>query len=170
MMCLLAPFQAWALIYTVWYMPAHQSGSHRRKVVRTVSNGFCRSHVLGWCCFNRLCSSFTKPRKRKPAWPARQSFPPPRFGWVVGWVGLVCVAMMTLHQHACRQGVQLHERFCDYFCIRLLLTLRPPHSFHSRDIASAGCRLPAAHQEGWVVMGVDVVALSSAIHAKVSIV
>ncbi len=40
--------------------------------------------------------------------------------------------------------------------------------FQSRDIASAGCRLPAPHQDGWVIMGVDVVALSATIHAKVN--
>ncbi|CAM9500353.1 unnamed protein product [Ectocarpus fasciculatus] len=34
------------------------------------------------------------------------------------------------------------------------------------DIASAGCRLPAAHQDEWVVMGVDVVALSTTIRAN----
>lgn len=41
-------------------------------------------------------------------------------------------------------------------------------SFLSRDIASAGCRLPAPHQDGWVIMGVDIVALSATIHAKVN--
>lgn len=40
--------------------------------------------------------------------------------------------------------------------------------FLSRDIASVGCRLPVVPEEGWVVMGVDVVALSTAINAKVT--
>lgn len=38
----------------------------------------------------------------------------------------------------------------------------------SRDVVSAGCLLPGDHEEGWVVVGVDVVALSATIHAKVS--
>eukprot|EP00752_Nemacystus_decipiens_P009400 g8403.t1 len=52
------------------------------------------------------------------------------------------------------------------FVVGAAANVAQPESSALWDIASAGCRLPVARQESWVVMGVDVVALSATINAK----